>query len=139
MCGEVKIVMNILNMRCDLQKVNMRCAVMENIISNFFFEEHLVTGKTFLATMEKTVLHHIPARTVFQSGGAPSHFSHGVHAFLGRELPHHWKGKGSPIPWPLCSLRIIFLDFSLLGNVYQEKVQSVSSIRGITNGVHTET
>jgi hypothetical protein len=115
-------------MMCDLQKVNMRCAVMENIISNFFFEKHLVTGKKFLATMEETALHHIPARTVFQLGGAPSHFSHGIHTFLGREFPDHWKGNGSPIPWLLCSLHLTFLDFSLLDNVCQEKVQNVDEL-----------
>jgi hypothetical protein len=100
-------------MICDLPKVNMWCAVTKNIIRPFYFEEHLVTGNKFLATMEETAMRHIPAETVFKLDGARSHFSHCVHGFLGREFPDHWKGGGRPIPWPLSSLHLILLDFTL--------------------------
>jgi hypothetical protein len=50
----------------DLAKINMWCPVMKNIISPSFSEEHMVTGEKFLAMMEVTALHHIPAGAVFE-------------------------------------------------------------------------
>jgi hypothetical protein len=75
MCGAVKTATNILNMAVYLPKVNMWYIAMKNIISPFFFEEHLVTGGKFLATMEETALCHVPAGTAFQLGVVASHFS----------------------------------------------------------------
>jgi len=50
---------------------------------------------------EDTPLHHVLVGTVFQLDGAPLHFFHCVSAFLDREFPDHWIGRGRPIPWPL--------------------------------------
>jgi len=41
---------------------------------------------------------HVPVGTVFQLHGAPPHFSCHVHAFLDREFPDHWIGRGDPFP-----------------------------------------
>jgi hypothetical protein len=57
-----------------------------------FSEEPTVTGDSFLAVMDNTALCHVHVRTVFQLHGAPTHFSHHVHAFLDREFPDHWVG-----------------------------------------------
>jgi hypothetical protein len=156
MYGGVKIVINVLKIMCDLPKSNMWCAVMKNTVSPFYFEEHLVTGNKFLATIEETALHHILAGTVFKLEGAPSHFSHCIHGFLGREFPDHWKGRRTPISWTLSSLHLILLDFTLLEVCKRQRrkmstscvteqfeLQSVSlmkrsPVRGITNGVHIE-
>jgi hypothetical protein len=74
---------------------------MENeVIGPFFFEEPTMSSDTFLAMMENTGLHHAPMGTVFQSDGAPPHFSHHVHSFLDREFPDCWMGRDGPIPWP---------------------------------------
>jgi len=60
--------------------------------------------------MQNTALHHVPMGTVFQLHGA-HHFSHSVHAFLDREIPDRWIGRGGgPIPWPLF-LQIFLLCF----------------------------
>jgi hypothetical protein len=64
-----------------------------NIISPFHFEESAVTDEEFLAMMKNNDLHHIPAGTVFQSDGAPPHFSSCVHVFLDSEFPDHWIGR----------------------------------------------
>lgn len=105
---------NVLNMMCYLLMVNMWYAVMKNINSPFYLEEHLVAGNKFLVIIEETALRHIPAGTVFKLGGAPSHFSHCVHAFLSTEFPDHWKGRRSQIPWLLSSPHVILLNFTLL-------------------------
>jgi hypothetical protein len=75
MSGAVETAMNILNMMVNLRKVNMWYTAMKSIISPFFFEEHLVTGGKFPATMEETALCHVPAGTAFQLGVVASHFS----------------------------------------------------------------
>jgi hypothetical protein len=50
--------------------------------------------------MENTALRHVPVGTVFQLNGAPSHFPRRVHAFLDREFPDRWIGKGDLAPYP---------------------------------------
>jgi len=45
---------------------------MENKVTRtFLLEELAVTGDTFLALMENTVLRHVPVGTVLLLGGAP--------------------------------------------------------------------
>jgi hypothetical protein len=68
----------------------------------------VVTVDTLWVMMVNTVLNHVAVGTVFQIVGVPSHFSHHVHAFLVREFPDHWTGKGGPIPWPPHSLDLKF-------------------------------
>jgi len=57
------------------------------VISLFFFEEPTGAGDNFLAMIENSNLHHVSARTLFQSGGAPPHFSCCVHSFPDRKSP----------------------------------------------------
>jgi len=44
--------------------------------------------------MENTALLHVPVGTVFQLDGAPPHFFCHVCAFLDREFPDPWIGRG---------------------------------------------
>jgi hypothetical protein len=76
--------------------------------------------------MENSVLCHVPVGTVFPLDGVPSHSSHHAHAFLGREFPDHWPGRGgdrfSPLHSPyFTSLDFLFRGF-VKGIVYQAKV-----------------
>jgi len=69
------------------------------VISPLFLEELImVTCNTFLAKIENNVLHHIPVGRVFPLDGTPPHFSCHVHAFLDKQVPDHWIGRGEPIP-----------------------------------------
>jgi hypothetical protein len=63
------------------------------------------------AKMEKFALHYDPVGAFFQLDGAPPHFCC-VHAFLDREFPDCWVGRGEPIPWPPRSHDLNPLDFS---------------------------
>jgi len=60
-----------------------------------------VTGGAFLAVMENTVLCYVPVGTVFKLDGASHHFSRRVRAFLDREIPDCWIGRGGAFPGPL--------------------------------------
>jgi hypothetical protein len=57
------------------------------VISPFCFEEHTVTGDTFLAAMENAALYHVPVITAFQLEVAPPHFCHHFCASVDREFP----------------------------------------------------
>jgi hypothetical protein len=81
-----------------------------------------VTGDILLSALENTVVHHVPMKTVFQSGGAPPQFSSHVHAFLDRVFV---EGRRGSITWPSCSPEFISLDFFygfLKFVVYREKL-----------------
>jgi hypothetical protein len=84
----------------------------ERVIGPFLFEEPTVTGDTFPAIMMNISLRHVPIGTVFQSGGAPPHFSRHVRAFLDKEFPDSWIGRRGPIPWPPHSPDLTVRDFS---------------------------
>jgi hypothetical protein len=67
---------------------------------------------------------------VLQLGGVLPHFSHHVHAFLDREFPDHWIGRGETILWPPHSPDLTPLDFFSCGfvkdTIYCEKLQNVN-------------
>jgi hypothetical protein len=69
---------------------------MENKVTRtFLLEELAVTGDTFLALMENTVLRHVPVGTLFQSG-----FFRRVCASLSRGSPDRCTGRGELISIP---------------------------------------
>jgi len=43
---------------------------------------------------------HVSVGTVLQSGGTPLRFSRRVRAFLDREFPDRWTGRGRLTLWP---------------------------------------
>jgi hypothetical protein len=57
----------------------------------------MVTGGTSLTMTKNTALCHVPVGTVVQLRGASPHFSRRVRAFLDREFPDHWIGRGGPL------------------------------------------
>jgi len=64
---EVKILMMLLH-TYDSLKVTLWCILMKNkIISPFFLQEAVVTGDTFLITMENTALHHVTVGAVIHN------------------------------------------------------------------------
>jgi hypothetical protein len=100
------------------------CALMKNEpISSFFGENPVVTNDTFLA------MGCLSVGTVFHLDGAPNHFSHHVHAFLDRELPVHWIGRGGSFPWlqsqDLTPMDFFFWEF-VKDTVYCEKMQNMN-------------
>jgi hypothetical protein len=60
--------------------------------------------------IDDTVLHHIPAETVFQLDDAVPQFSCHICPFLDREFSVFCIARGSQIPWPPDSPGLIFLD-----------------------------
>jgi len=84
----------------------------ENKVTGLFFsKECAVIGDTFPAMMENVALCYVPKGTVFQLDDVPPHFSCHVCAFLDREFPVYWIGRGEPFPGPLV-LHILLLRIS---------------------------
>jgi hypothetical protein len=102
------------------------------VIWPLYSEDPMVTGDTVLAMMENNALRHATVGTVFQLYGATPLFSRQFRTFLDRNFPHHWIGRGGPIPWPPRSPDFTRLDsfFSVFVQhaVYREEVQNVNEL-----------
>jgi hypothetical protein len=65
-----------------------------------------------------TAWRHVAVGTVFQLHGGSPHSSHRVSAFLDREFPDRWIGRGGYIPWPIRSQGLTSAWSFLLGFVW---------------------
>jgi hypothetical protein len=74
--------------------LNMGVTHRKQIRGPFPFEKCVITGDNFLTMMENTAFCHVSVGIVFQLNGAPPHFYRRVPAFLQREFPDHWTGRG---------------------------------------------
>jgi hypothetical protein len=92
---------------------------------SFFFRRDCGDWWKSLIILKNTALCHVSVGRVFQFNGTLHHSSRRFSAFLDREFPDHWLGRGFSTSWPLRSSDFTLLYFFFWGYVkwiiYHEK------------------
>jgi hypothetical protein len=78
--------------------------------------------------MENTALRHDRVGAIFQSDGAPPHFSRPFRAFLYKEFPDRWIGRGGLFTAPPPFSRFDCSEFFMLRNTEHIRNFVMSSV-----------
>lgn len=104
--------------------VNVWAGILGGTLLGPYFIEGNLRGLSYLRILRRvfnTMLDEVPLQDLrnlyFQHDGAPAHFQLRVRAYLDREFPGHWIGRGGPIAWPARSPDLTPLDFYLWGEM----------------------
>jgi hypothetical protein len=100
---------------CDKTNVNVFCAVgRTQVYGPFFFAENTITGHVYLDRLQHFLVPQLDVNSViWQQDGAPPHYQRNMMQYLNQTFLGRWRGSGGYHPWPLRSLDLTPMDFSL--------------------------